>query len=86
ELFGRGTRIRMSGDPERWIQIVRELPFVTSVEAQDHALLIQLDDPDEQNPFVLERLVSSGARVQYVEQLKPSLEEVYLRLVGANGN
>lgn len=93
ELFGRGTRIRL-GDPERWITMVRELPFVTSVEAQDHALLIRLDDPDEQNPFVLERLVLNGARVQYVEQLKPSLEEVYLRLVGsdsaaseeANGN
>lgn len=81
KLFGRGTRIRVNGDPERWIQIVRELPFVTSVETQDHALLIHLDNPEEQNPFVLERLVSSGARVQYVEQVKPSLEDVYLKLV-----
>ena len=86
ELFGRGTRIRLNGDPERWIQIVRELPFVKSVEAHDHGLLIRLDDPDEQNPFVLERLVSSGARIQYVEQVKPSLEDVYLRLVGADAD
>lgn len=86
ELFGRGTRIRLNGDPERWIQTVRELPFVTGAQAQDHSLLIQLDDPDEQNPFVLEKLVSSGARVQYVEQVKPSLEEVYLTLVGAVPN
>lgn len=86
ELFGRGTRIRMNDDPERWIPIVRELPFVTGVEAQDHALLIRLDDPDEQNQFVLERLVSSGARIQYVEQVKPSLEEVYLRLVRKHRN
>jgi ABC-2 type transport system ATP-binding protein len=84
ELFGRGTRIRLNDDPQRWIQTVRELPFVNGVEAQDHSLLIQLDDPDEQNQFVLERLVSNGARVQYVEQVKPSLEEVYLTLVGAN--
>lgn len=81
ELFGRATRIRLNGDPKPWIPIVRELPFVTNVEAQDHALLIRLDNPDEQNPFLLERLVTSGARVQYVEQIKPSLEEVYLRLV-----
>lgn len=86
ELFGRGTRIRLNDDPERWIQTVQELPFVTGVEAQDHSLLIQLDDPDEQNPFLLERLVSNGARVQYVEQVKPSLEEVYLTLVGATPN
>lgn len=86
ELFGRGTRIRLNDDPERWIQTVQELPFVTGVEAQDHSLLIQLNDPDEQNPFLLERLVSNGARVQYVEQVKPSLEEVYLTLVGATPN
>lgn len=84
ELFGRGTRIRLNEDPERWIPIVRELPFVTGVEAQDHSLLIRLDDPDEQNRFVLEKLVSSGARVQYVEQVKPSLEDVYLKLVGSH--
>ena len=82
EIFGRGTRIRLNDDPQRWIQTVRELPFVKGVKAQDHSLLIQLDDPDEQNPFLLERLVSHGARVQYVEQVKPSLEEVYLTLVG----
>ena len=86
ELFGRGTRIRLKNDPERWLPIVRELPFVISVEAQDHALLIRLDDPEEQNPFVLEKLVSSGARIQYVEQVKPSLEDVYLRLVGPHSN
>jgi len=84
EIFGRGTRIRLNDDPQRWIEAVRELPFVNGVQAQDHSLLIQLDDPDEQNPFLLERLVSNGARVQYVEQVKPSLEEVYLTLVGAN--
>jgi len=86
EIFGRGTRIRLNDDPQRWVQTVRELPFVNGVEAQDHSLLIQLDDPDEQNPFLLERLVSNGARVQYVEQVKPSLEEVYLTLVGAVPN
>jgi len=86
EIFGRGTRIRLNDDPKRWVQTVRELPFVNGVEAQDHSLLIQLDDPDEQNPFLLERLVSNGARVQYVEQVKPSLEEVYLTLVGAVPN
>jgi ABC-2 type transport system ATP-binding protein len=81
ELFGRGTRIRLIDDPARWIQTVRELPFVTNVEAQDHALLIRLDNPDEQNSFILDKLVSSGARIQYVEQVKPSLEDVYLKLV-----
>ena len=86
ELFGRGTRVRLNDDPERWIQTVRELPFVTGVAAEDHSLLIQLDNPDQQNQFLLERLVSNGARVQYVEQVKPSLEEVYLTLVGAAPN
>jgi ABC-2 type transport system ATP-binding protein len=83
-LFGRGTRIRLTGDPERWIPTVRELPFVSSVDAQDHALVIRLEDPEEQNPLVVERLVASGARIQYVEAFKPSLEQVYLRLVGSD--
>lgn len=82
ELFGNGTLIRLADGPHRWIQTVRELPFVSSVEAENGALLIRLNNPEEQNPFILERLVSSGARIQYVEPVRPSLEDVYLRLVG----
>jgi hypothetical protein len=51
------------------------------VESQDHSLVIRLDDPDEQNQFILEKLVSAGARIKYVEEIRPSLEDVYLRLI-----
>src|SRR5207302_581626 len=80
-LFGRGTRVRVVGDATSWIATVRELPFVRDVTAQDSALSITLDNPDEQNPLLVQALVTAGAQIRFVEPIAHSLEEVYLELV-----
>ncbi len=81
-LFGRGTLVRVAGDAAPWAATVRELPFVRDVVVRDGALSITLDDPEAQNPPVVQALVAAGAQIRYVEPLAHSLEDVYLELVG----
>ena len=83
-LFGRGTLVRVAGDPARWVEAAIALPNVRHVALQDGALALTLDDPDAQNPDVLRALVAAGAPVRYVEPLSRSLEDVYLQLVHAD--
>ena len=59
------------------------LPFVHDVVARDGDLQIRLDDPDSQNPLLVQTLVSAGAPIRYIEPVLHSLEDVYLELVGA---
>jgi ABC-2 type transport system ATP-binding protein len=81
-LFGRGTKIRVAGDASTWVSTVQSLPFVRHVAAQDSTLSVALDNPDDQNPLLVQSLVTAGARIRAVEPISHSLEEVYMQLVG----
>jgi len=85
-LFGRGTQVRVAGDAAAWVAAVRALPFVLGVAVRDDALAVKLDDPDAQNPALVQALVAAGAKIRYVEPIEHSLEDVYLELIGKKGD
>jgi len=80
-LFGKGTQIQVVGDASQWLTTLQALPFVHEVTAQNATLSISLDDPDEQNPLLVQTLVHAGARIRFVSPIAHSLEDVYLELV-----
>src|SRR5262245_52691176 len=75
-LFGRGTLVRVAGDPAALLSITRELPFVREAAVVDGALSIGLDDPDAQNPALVAALVAAGVQIRYVEPRTHSLGDV----------
>jgi ABC-2 type transport system ATP-binding protein len=81
DMFGRGTRVRLAGDATPWMAMAQALPFVRAVAAHDGALAITLDDPDAQNPLLIQALVAAGAPIRYVEPIEHSLEDIYLELI-----
>jgi ABC-2 type transport system ATP-binding protein len=60
---------------------VAGLPFVFEAKAIDSKLLVTLDDPELHNPDIIRLLVNAGIDVQFVGELRRSLEDVYLQLV-----
>ncbi len=47
----------------------------------DNKLIVTIDEPDEQNPILIRELLSIGAEVVFVGELRHSLEDVYLQLM-----
>ena len=47
----------------------------------DNKLVVTLEDPEEHNPALIKTLVELGAEIQFVGELRRSLEDVYLRMV-----
>ena len=80
-LFGRRTVVRVRNMAPAIVAGVRALPFVHSAEDSDGQLTVDLSDPEAQNPLLVKALVELGAEVQYVTELRHSLEEVYLSLI-----
>ncbi|MBU2610511.1 MAG: DUF4162 domain-containing protein, partial [Chloroflexi bacterium] len=64
-------------------QPLRKMPFVREVKVVENKLLVTVDDPEAHNPEIIRALVNSGAEVQFVGELRHSLEDVYLQLVKA---
>jgi hypothetical protein len=52
-----------------------------SVVVGDSDLTIEVKDPDRENADIVEAIVAAGGRIRYVDDLSPTLEDVYLKLV-----
>jgi ABC-2 type transport system ATP-binding protein len=81
QLFGRKVVFHLRAADEKIAVSVRQLPFVKEAAVVESKLIVTLDDPDLHNPDIVRTLVSAGADVQFVGELRHSLEDVYLQLV-----
>ncbi|HSH02356.1 MAG TPA: ABC transporter ATP-binding protein [Anaerolineae bacterium] len=59
---------------------------VNHVDIQNNKLLIRLDNPEQDNPAIIRTLVNEGAHLQFVGEVRHSLEDVYLQLMREAGH
>jgi ABC-2 type transport system ATP-binding protein len=81
QLFGRKVVFHLRKIDEAVTATVQSLPYVKDIRAIDNKLLVTIDDPDTHNPDIIRALVNVGADVQFVGELRHSLEDVYLQLM-----
>ncbi|MBI5566915.1 MAG: ABC transporter ATP-binding protein [Chloroflexi bacterium] len=80
-LFGRTVEFRLKHVEAAMADRVRTLAGVKNVEIEDSRLILALDDPETANPVVVKALVEAGAEVQFVSEVRHSLEDVYLSVI-----
>lgn len=83
KMYGRRTVVHLA-NPKPGIEDSLNLSFITKTEWIDGRLLVSLSDPDTENPVLVRKLVELGADVQFVSELKVSLEDLYLDLMEGN--
>lgn len=81
QLFGRKVVFHLKQVDEGLANMVQALPFVTETRIIDSKLLVTMDDPENHNPDIIRILVGAGVDIQFVSELRHSLEDVYLQLV-----
>ena len=82
-LYGRRVVVHLA-EPSPAIEDRLSLSFVKDVERIDDNLVLSLDDPERDNPLLVKRLVELGEKVQFVNELRVSLEDMYLDLMEKN--
>jgi ABC-2 type transport system ATP-binding protein len=80
-VFGRKVVFHLRSADDAIAESVRHLQFVREVKVVENKLVINLDEPETRNPEIVRALVKAGADVQFVGELRHSLEDVYLQLV-----
>ena len=81
-FWGRTTVIELSQPIQEYLEVVRSLPFASNVRGEDGKILVDVDDPEERNPGIIDALSRAGAKIEYVTEFKHTLEDVYMKLVG----
>jgi len=88
QLFGRKVVFHLANPQEAFTGLVKELPFVQDARMINGELVVNLDNPEVCNPQIVRLLVGAGADIQFVGELRHSLEDVYLQYIrmqdGAN--
>ena len=81
QLFGRSVVFHLHEPNSQLQTAVTSLPYVNEARLIENKLVVTLDDPDLHNPEIVRTLVNAGANIQFVGELRRSLEDVYLQLV-----
>lgn len=81
QLYGRQVVFHLAEDAAAYEPLVASQPDVKQVTAVDNKLVVTLDKPEQQNPALIRQLVEAGADIQFVGELRHSLEDVYLQLI-----
>jgi ABC-2 type transport system ATP-binding protein len=81
QLFGRKVVFHLQYADPAWAGMLKALPFVKDAQVIENKILVSLDAPEEQNPILLRKLVEAGAAVQFVGELRHSLEDIYLQMI-----
>jgi len=84
-LYGRRVVFQLVSVTEAVRAALRELPFVKDVQQVKDTLIVSLEDPEAHNPILVERIVAAGGAIQFVNELRHSLEDIYFTLIEEEG-
>ncbi len=80
-LFGRSVVFHLQEARQSFVQKLEQFDFVESAQIAENRLVVNLQDPEENNPALVQALVEAGAKIQFVGELRRRLEDVYLQLM-----
>jgi ABC-2 type transport system ATP-binding protein len=80
-LYNRKTILHLESVTNEILAAVKTLNFVKNVKASEGKLILDMDNPERDNPDLVRSVVAAGGNIQYVTELKSTLEDVYLKLI-----
>lgn len=81
QVFGRKVVFHMRETSSSFVAAISQFSYVRDPKLIDNKLILTLDDPELHNPEIIQTLIQAGAQIQFVGELRHSLEDVYLQLV-----
>jgi ABC-2 type transport system ATP-binding protein len=80
-LYNRKTIVHLQAVTDAVLSAVGKLKTVKNVKTSDNKLILDIDNPEAANPEVVDAIVGAGGKIQYVTELRSTLEDVYLKLI-----
>lgn len=80
----RKTVVHLQRVSDKILAVVSKLGVVKNARILDNKLVLDVDDPERDNPEIIRTLIEAGANVQFVTELRSTLEDVYLKMIRKN--
>lgn len=79
-LSGRRVKVQLQHMDDAVVSCVRKMGYEVG-EVTPYSFVVNLKDPETENPAILRSIQSAGGNVVFVTEVGSSLEDVYLKLV-----
>jgi len=86
KLFGRKVVFHLRTVDPAWLHQLEGFSGVQAVSQVNNKLVVTTEDPESLNPHIIRALVKLGAEVQFVGELRHSLEDIYMHTMGEQQN
>jgi ABC-2 type transport system ATP-binding protein len=80
KLSGRKIKVQLQHVDTVIVEAINKAGFQVS-EITDKSLVVDVNDPEKENPAILKAIEGAGGHVQFITEIGSSLEDVYLKLV-----
>jgi ABC-2 type transport system ATP-binding protein len=80
-VSNRKTVIHLESNGDSVLAAVKELSTVKSARVSENKIILDMDNPEKDNPQLVRTIVAAGGNIQYVTESRSTLEDVYLKLV-----
>jgi ABC-2 type transport system ATP-binding protein len=80
-LYNRKTIVHLKQVTDSVLAAVEKLGSIKNVRVSENKLILDIDDPEAANPEVVRAIVEADGNIQYVTELRSTLEDVYLKLI-----
>jgi ABC-2 type transport system ATP-binding protein len=76
----RQIRVRVLGNPDRALLIVRNHPNAQRCELMDHMITAEFSGDDRELSRLIHELITAGIEVQSFTEVEPTLEDVFMSI------
>ncbi len=80
-LFTRTISITLKQIPSTLSKDIESLPLVSQAHFHGNQLFLNVKNPEEDNPQIINWLLKQGLQIQFISEEEHSLEEVYMKLI-----
>jgi ABC-2 type transport system ATP-binding protein len=78
---GKRVEIVFKEDADRFTKLMKGISQIKNILTDKNRAELVIENPEASNPMILKKLVDNGAEIIYFNQIKASLEEIYLDLI-----
>jgi len=75
------AEIIFTDDADRYVKLLEEPFGVKTIHTEKNRAAVVIEKPETSNPLIIKKLIDSGAGIIYFNEVKATLEEIYLDLI-----
>lgn len=65
----------------RYTGLLKEIHEIKDIRTENNKVTLLIEKPEITNPLIIKKLIDSGAEIIYFNEIKATLEEIYLNLI-----